>query len=480
MKLKRTWSSIITLVVTLLIGMSILPLQSVEASEEQEETYIIGMDQTFTPFTFIDLDGEPTGIEIDIVKAIAEDQGFDFQIQAFSFSAALQALETNQIDGMVAGMAKTPEREESFDFSESYFSFGNQFAVPPESSIETVEDLQGATISTKTGSTGLIIAQEMQDEYDFELLTFEDSANMYEAVMGGNADAVIEMSAVMQFAISTGQVELRQIGEDINPNDVAFAVNGGQNEELLSMFNAGLENIIEDGTYDEIVDSYLGEEALEEGLGTTWSDVLVALLNGLWTTIWVAFVSIVIASIIGLIFGLMRVSENKLLKFLADIYIYAMRGIPMIVFSFFIFFGVAQWFDVNFTPEVAGIAALSINTGAYIAEIVRGGIQGVPQGQPEAARSLGMPSSLTMRKIILPQAVKSMTPSLVNQFILALKNTSILSVIGMVELTMAGQIMIARTYQSGNIWLAVGIMYIVLITILTKISERIEANMNRI
>ena len=88
-----------------------------------------------------------------------------------------------------------------------------------------------------------------------------------------------------------------------------------------------------------------------------------------------------------------------------------------------------------------------------------------------------MKPSLTMKKIILPQAIRSMVPSLVNQFILALKNTSILSVIGMVELTMAGQIMIARTYQSGNIWLLVGMMYIILITVLTKLSERIEANM---
>lgn len=285
------------------------------------------------------------------------------------------------------------------------------------------------------------------------------------------------MSAVMQFAISTGQVELKQIGEDINPNDVAFAVNGGQNSELLEMFNQGLENIQENGVYDEIVERYLGEEAIEEGLTTTFSDVMRALLNGLWTTIWISVVSIAIATVIGLVFGLMRVSENKLVKFIADIYIYAMRGIPMIVFAFFVYFGVSQWFNANLSPEVTGIAALSINTGAYIAEIVRGGIQGVPKGQAEAARSLGMKPSLTMKKIILPQAIRSMVPSLVNQFILALKNTSILSVIGMVELTMAGQIMIARTYQSGNIWLLVGMMYIILITVLTKLSERIEANM---
>lgn len=174
----------------------------------------------------------------------------------------------------------------------------------------------------------------------------------------------------------------------------------------------------------------------------------------------------------------MRVSSNRIIKLIADIYIYAMRGVPMIVFAFFIYFGVAQWLNTNFSPAIAGIAALSINTGAYIAEIVRGGIQGVPRGQMEAGRSLGMNYSLTMRKIILPQALKAMIPSLVNQFILALKNTSVLSVIGMVELTTAGQIIIARTYQSGNIWLIVGTVYIVLITVLTKLSEYMESRLN--
>ena len=242
-------------------------------------------------------------------------------------------------------------------------------------------------------------------------------------------------------------MDLRQIDEQINPVDQAFATNAGPDSELLTKFNAGFENIKADGTFDEIMEKYLGENADTEstGIATTPQAIASSLASGLWNTIWIAFVSILFASIIGLVFGLMRVSDNKLLKLLADIYIYAMRGIPMIVFAFFIFFGVAQWLNVNFSPAVAGIIALSINTGAYIAEIVRGGIQSISRGQEEAARSLGMDASLTMRKVILPQAFKAMIPSLVNQFILALKNTSILSVIGMVELTTAGQIIISRT-----------------------------------
>lgn len=464
----------------LLIGLSAFtPNHLAEANDSSGEPYIIGMDQAMAPFTFFDDNGEPAGLEIEIFDLIAEEQGFEYEYQNFSFNAALQALETGQIDGLLAGVAVTPAREEVFDFSENILEVGNTFAVRADSPYETIEDLRGETISVKTGSTGLDIVEEMQAEYDFNILTFDQSVNMHQAVMNGDAAASVESSAVQAFAISTGQVDFRQIGDVINPVNQALATNAGPDGDLLTQFDEGLAQIKADGRYDEILDRYFGETADAEstGIGTTPRAIVNSLLNGLWTTLWTAVVSIIIATILGLIFALMRISDNKVLRFIADIYIYAMRGIPMIVFSFFVFFGVSDMLGTNFEPVVAGIAALSINAGAYIAEILRGGIQGVPRGQTEAARSLGMPAGLTMRKIVLPQALQSATPALVNQFISTLKNTSILSVIGVVELTMSGQIIISRTYQSGVIWMVVGITYIVLITILTKISERIEKNM---
>lgn len=465
----------------LLIGfVTLVNPQLVEAgSGTEDDPFIIGMDQAMAPFTFLDDNGEPAGLEIEMFEIIAEEQGFEYQFQNFSFSAGIQALETGQIDGMLAGVAVTPEREEVFDFSENILEVGNTFAVHADSDYETIEDLRGETISVKTGSTGLDIVEEMSEEYDFNILTFDQSVNMHEAVMNGDAAASVESSAVQAFAISTGQVNFRQVGDVINPVNQALATNDGPDGALLTQFDEGLAQLKEDGRYDEILDKYFGETADAEstGISTTPRAIANSLAQGLWTTIWTAVASIIIATILGLIFSLMRISNSKILRFIADIYIYAMRGIPMIVFSFFVFFGVSDWLGTNFEPAAAGIAALSINAGAYIAEILRGGIQGVSRGQEEAARSLGMPAGMTMRKIILPQALRSVTPALVNQFISTLKNTSILSVIGVVELTMSGQIIISRTYRSGAIWMAVGIIYIVLITILTKISERIEANM---
>lgn len=475
--MKKTASSnlIKIVAISLLLILTTVFSSRVEATEN-DETYTIGIDTAFAPYAYMDEEGEYAGIVIDIFKAVAEDQNIDYEFHNMSFSAALQALESNQVDGIAAGTTITPAREKAFDFSDPYYVGGNKFAVKTDSELQSLEDLEGEIVAVKSGTTGFDVGEELQDEYGYELMVYEDSPSMYESVMSGSAKAAIEVTAVMQYAINSGQVNIRQIGEDIKPSEMGFAVNKGHNKELLNKFNAGLANIRADGTYDDIVNTYMGEEAVQEqqqgdNIFTQLKNNAVPLLEGLWVTIWVSLISILIAIIIGVFAGLMRVSSSKILNGLVTFYIDLMRGIPMIVFIFFIYFGVAKWFNVSFTPEVAGIVALSVNSGAFVAEIVRGGIEAVPHGQTEAASSLGLSKSTTMRKIILPQAIKVMAPSFINQFVMTLKNSSILSVIGMVELTQTGRIIISRTYQSGNIWLIVGLMYYIGITFLTKLSN---------
>lgn len=445
----------------------------------EERTYVIGTDTSFAPFEYVDEDGEMVGIDIDLLDAIAEDQGFNYELNILGFNAAVQALEANQVDGVIAGMSITDERREAFDFSDPYYSSGSQFAVLEGSDIDSLEDLEGESVAVKTGTTGYDIASSFTEEYGFTLNAFEDSVNMYEDLQVGNSAAVIEDYPVMLYAASTGRVDLKLIGEQQSPVDFGFAVNKGLNPELLQMFNDGLANLRASGEFDEIIARHLGEEALEEqaATGNIFTQFMTnasPLFEGLWTTIWLTFVSFFIALVFGILFGLMRTSDVVVLKVLAQIYIDIMRGTPLIVLAFFIYFGVPQMTGLQFGASIAGIATLSLNTTAYIAEIVRGGIQAVDVGQVEAGRSLGLTNNITLRRIILPQATQIALPSLINQFVITLKDTSILSVIGIIELTQTGKIIIARTYQSGSIWLIIGIMYILLITILTRLSNRLE------
>ena len=212
------------------------------------------------------------------------------------------------------------------------------------------------------------------------------------------------------------------------------------------------------------------------------ADIMPRLLVSLGITIKLTLVSLVIATFLGLLSCLMSISSRKVLKLLAAAYLDIIRGTPLIVQAFFIYFGIPQLLQsmglqVRLSPDLAGIITLSLNAGAYMSEIFRSGIEAVDRGQMEAARSLGLPKSRAMRKVIIPQAVRIITPSLVNQFIITLKDTSILSVIGIRELTQTGKLIIATTFESFKVWALVAIMYLVIIKILSVLSKKIERNM---
>ena len=209
------------------------------------------------------------------------------------------------------------------------------------------------------------------------------------------------------------------------------------------------------------------------------------LLKAMGHTLLLCLLSLVFASVIGMIFGLMNVGHNRLLNFIGTVYVDAVRGVPLIVLAYFIYFGIPAGIRslgfTNFKMDAlqAGTIALSMNCGAYMAEIVRAGIQSVDRGQMEAGRSLGLSYGAGMALIVVPQAVRTMIPSIINQFIITLKDTSILSVIGFPELTNVGKTIMGNTFKNLQAWAIVGIMYLIVITILSKVSKQIERRINR-
>ena len=211
------------------------------------------------------------------------------------------------------------------------------------------------------------------------------------------------------------------------------------------------------------------------------------LLTAMGRTLLLASLGLVFACILGMIFGLLSVLKNKACNIISNIFVFVIRGVPMIVLAFFIYFGIPYLintilgFGVGFTLSAlqAGTICLALNCGAYMAEIIRAGIQSVDIGQMEAGRSLGLPYWKTMRKIILPQAIRTMIPSIINQFIITVKDTSILSVIGFPELVLAAKQVQANTFKAFETWAIVGIMYLIVITILSYLAKLVERRMNR-
>lgn len=209
------------------------------------------------------------------------------------------------------------------------------------------------------------------------------------------------------------------------------------------------------------------------------------LLRAMGHTLILALCGLFFGTILGLIFGLLGVLKNKVCNVIAVIFVDVIRGVPMIVLAMFVFFGVPYAFNtilnisLTLTALQAGTICLSLNCGAYMAEIIRAGIQSVDKGQMEAARSLGLPYWRSMQRVVLPQAIRTMIPAIINQFIITLKDTSILSVIGFPELVNTAKNVVAITFMSFQTWAIVAVMYFIIIELLTRTSQHLERRLAR-
>ena len=226
-------------------------------SEEGGKKFVIATDTVFAPFEFTNEDGNFVGIDVDILAAIAEDQGFEYDLQSLGFDAALAAVESGQADGMIAGMSITDERKEIYDFSEEYYDSTVCAAVKADADYASLDDIKGQTVVVKNGTQSAAWAEELKDEYQLKLVYKDDSAMMYQEVLSGNAAACFEDFPVMAYGVSQDNgLKLLVENKDSFATPYGFAVKKGENAELLEKFNAGLKNIKDNGKYQEIVDSY--------------------------------------------------------------------------------------------------------------------------------------------------------------------------------------------------------------------------------
>lgn len=228
-----------------------------EADNNQEKVYVIYSDNAFAPFEFLDDSNKYVGVDMDLFAAIAEDQGFKYEMHNEGFDAAMGAVQAGQADAMIAGMTINDKRKETFDFSDGYFEDGSVLVVAADNdAIKAEADLQGKKLAAKKGTVSTDYAEKVAEQYNCEISYFEDSPKMYQAVMTGNADACFEDYSVIAWAIEQGDVTLKTVGDVINPCYYGFAVKKGLNAELVEMFNKGLENIKANGKYEEILNKY--------------------------------------------------------------------------------------------------------------------------------------------------------------------------------------------------------------------------------
>ena len=475
--MKKIWIILTTLAV------SFIAMASVTTVSAAKPNYIITTDATYPPFDFQDSNNQYTGIDQEILKTIAKREGFTYTLKPMSFNAATQSVTSGQADGIIAGMSITDERKEVFDFGTPYYKSGIAWAVKKGSNIKSLSDLKGKTVALKTGTAGADYALSIQKQYGFKVTYFNDSDTLYNDVVNDNAQAIFGDLPVLQYSIKNGtKLKVMNAKSPYESGWYGFAVKKGQNKQLLASFNKGYAAIKKDGTYDKIIKKYLGAPASDfTGEKSDNNSVLGilkanngAFMRGLWQTLLLTILGIILASIWGVILGVMGVSQNSAVRGLSTTLIYIFRGLPLMVLAFFIYIGLPGVIGTKIPAFTAGLITLILNEGAYTGAFVRGGFEAVDKGQMEAARSLGFTYNRSMRKVIMPQGLKIMVPSFINQFIITLKDTSILSAIGILELTQTGTLIVSRNSQGFRVWAIVAVIYLVVITLLTWLSNWVE------
>lgn len=230
------------------------------ATTASDKTWVIATDTVFVPFEYTDESGNFVGIDVDILAAVAEDQGFKYDLQSLGWDGAVAAVQSGQADAIIAGASIKQERIDSgWIFSDGYYDATQTVAVPSDSNVTSWDDLKGATVAVKNGTAGADYAESLKDTYDFNIVKFDDSPTMYQDVLAGNSAACFEDTPVMAAYIKAHDLALTiPEGMESEGSPYGFAIMNSDNQELLDMFNKGLADIKANGKYDEIIANYLG------------------------------------------------------------------------------------------------------------------------------------------------------------------------------------------------------------------------------
>ncbi|MFD1007648.1 MULTISPECIES: transporter substrate-binding domain-containing protein [Oceanisphaera] len=227
------------------------------AAGSADKVYTVGVDNTYPPFEFTK-DGQLIGIDVDLINAIAKNQGFTINIEQMDFSGIIPAMQAGMIDVGMGGMSITDKRKETVDFSEPYFAAGVSLVVADNNQdIASLDDLTGKKVVVKNGTVGASFADKNTEQYGYSIIQVSDSASMFQEVSNGTADALMEDYPVISYAIATGGLDLKTVGERLTGDDYGISVLKDKNDELLKMINDGLANLKESGEYETIMNTYL-------------------------------------------------------------------------------------------------------------------------------------------------------------------------------------------------------------------------------
>ncbi|HGZ8897331.1 TPA: ABC transporter permease subunit [Staphylococcus aureus] len=438
----------------------------------------VGLSADYAPMEFehtVNGKTEYAGVDIDLAKKIAKDNNLKLKIVNMSFDSLLGALKTGKIDIIISGMTSTPERKKQVDFSDSYMMTKNIMLVKKDkvNEYKDIKDFNNKKVGAQKGTEQEKIAQtEIENASITSLSRLPD---VILALKSGKVEgAVVEKPVAEAYLKQNPKLGISNVKFNEEEKDTVIAV-PKDSPKLLSQINKTIKEVKDKGLIDKYMTNAANAMNDDSGFISKYGSFF---LKGIKITILILLIGVALGSILGAFVALMKLSKIKIISWIASIYIEILRGTPMLVQVFIVFFGITAALGLDISALVCGTIALVINSSAYIAEIIRAGINAVDKGQMEAARSLGLNYRQTMKSVIMPQAIKNILPALGNEFVTLIKESSIVSTIGVGEIMFNAQVVQGISFDPFTPLLVAAALYFVLTFVLTRIMNMIEGRLN--
>ncbi|HCY9553325.1 TPA: ABC transporter permease subunit [Staphylococcus aureus] len=438
----------------------------------------VGLSADYAPMEFehtVNGKTEYAGVDIDLAKKIAKDNNLKLKIVNMSFDSLLGALKTGKIDIIISGMTSTPERKKQVDFSDSYMMTKNIMLVKKDkvNEYKDIKDFNNKKVGAQKGTEQEKIAQtEIENASITSLSRLPD---VILALKSGKVEgAVVEKPVAEAYLKQNPKLGISNVKFNEEEKDTVIAV-PKDSPKLLSQINKTIKEVKDKGLIDKYMTNAANAMNDDSGFISKYGSFF---LKGIKITILISLIGVALGSILGAFVALMKLSKIKIISWIASIYIEILRGTPMLVQVFIVFFGITAALGLDISALICGTIALVINSSAYIAEIIRAGINAVDKGQMEAARSLGLNYRQTMKSVIMPQAIKNILPALGNEFVTLIKESSIVSTIGVGEIMFNAQVVQGISFDPFTPLLVAAALYFVLTFVLTRIMNMIEGRLN--
>ncbi|MBD1878818.1 ABC transporter substrate-binding protein/permease [Coleofasciculus sp. FACHB-T130] len=485
---KRKWLFAILFSITLSISLLCGGWRSdrvfAQSPQYQGKKFVMVTSADYPPYEFRDTasgSADIVGFDVDIANYIAKELGFQLEIKDTDFSGIIPAVQSGRADFAMAGMTPTAERRKNVDFSDIYYEAKNTIVARKGSNLTTPESLAGKKVGVQLGSTQEKAAKEIKGA---NLVALNKTGEIIQEVKSNRIDAaIIEDTIAKGFIANNPDLEFNTVP---NTGEAGSAIAFAKGSPLVNDFNRVLAEMKQNGEIERLVTKWFENNGKTE-IPASSSSLAFAkitpripfILKGILVTLQFTAISAILGFIWGTILSLFKISTFKPLVWFATAYTSIFRGTPLLLQIALVYYATPQLIGYNIPALLAGVITFTLNSGAYISETIRGGILAVDKGQQEAALSLGVPYRPMMLDIILPQAIKNILPALVNESIALLKDSALVSTIGVTDLLRRAQIVGAEQYIYFEPLLFAGAIYYLMVMSLTWGGYVLERRLQR-